>query len=275
MSKKLLFFDIDGTLIAFDGTFPESAKKALKKAQENGHEIFLCSGRNRCQIDPVLAEFGFDGYVTSAGASAEYHGTIIFDSYMEPQKYKELVSYFEKNHMAYIIQCSDKVLMTTKSRDIIRESFRMYRKRMVGDVVFPDQVLDDEPFEFYKTHPNAEKACYFMSDTPVTKIASDLSHIFDVTKMSYNDGTDKNGEITQMGITKAVGMEKMAEHLGLTKEDVIAFGDGPNDFEMMDYAGFSVAMGNAIDELKKSADYVTSDIKEDGILNALKHLNLI
>ena len=74
MSKKILFFDIDGTLIAFDGIFPESAKQALKKAQQNGHEIFLCSGRNRCQIDPVLAEFGFDGYVTSAGADVEYHG---------------------------------------------------------------------------------------------------------------------------------------------------------------------------------------------------------
>lgn len=275
MSKKLLFFDIDGTLIAFDGTFPESAKTALKKAQENGHEIFLCSGRNRCQIDKLLSDFGFDGMVTSAGANVEYHGKVIFDHFMATEDYKKLVSYFEKHQMAYMVQCSDKIVMTVSSRDRIRESFRMYRKRIVGDEVFPSQVLDDDYEGFATKYPNAEKACYFMSDTPVSKIASDLSHMFDVTKMSYNDGTDKNGEITQKGITKAVGMEKMAEYLGLTRDDVIAFGDGQNDFEMMEYAGYAVAMGNAIDALKQRADYITTDVKDDGISHALEYLKLI
>ena len=74
---------------------------------------------------------------------------------------------------------------------------------------------------------------------------------------------------------KVVGIEKMLEHHGITKEEIIAFGDGENDLEMLAFAGVGVAMGNADEEVKEVADYVTTDIDDDGIWNACKHFNLI
>ena len=69
--------------------------------------------------------------------------------------------------------------------------------------------------------------------------------------------------------------KKIVEFLGATREDTIAFGDGPNDFEMIEYAGIGVAMGNASDDLKAKADVITTHIAEDGIYNGMKKLNLI
>ena len=74
---------------------------------------------------------------------------------------------------------------------------------------------------------------------------------------------------------KVVGIEKMLEHYGLTKEEMIAFGDGENDLEMLAFAGIGVAMGNAEEEVKAAADHVTEDIDDEGILKACKHFGLI
>jgi hydroxymethylpyrimidine pyrophosphatase-like HAD family hydrolase len=65
------------------------------------------------------------------------------------------------------------------------------------------------------------------------------------------------------------------DYLHLSKEDVIAFGDGPNDFEMIEFAGTGVAMGNASDDLKELADYITDAVNEDGVYNGMRHFGLI
>ena len=194
---------------------------------------------------------------------------------MEEEAFQTLVEFFETNDMPYVIQCADRMVVTTKNRDRIREIFRIYRKWERGEMVFPAQVIDDDTANYHFTYEDAEKAVYFHSGMELETVQSGLAEYFDVTRLSFQDGTIGSGEVTQKGITKAEGMEAVANHLGLSREDVIAFGDGPNDSEMFDYAGFSVAMGNAIPELKERADYVTTDILEDGIYNALLYLELI
>ena len=77
------------------------------------------------------------------------------------------------------------------------------------------------------------------------------------------------------GINKSYGMEKYLEYVGLTRKDAIAFGDGPNDLDMLSFAETGVAMGNGLEEVKKLADFVTKDINENGIAYALKELGLV
>ena len=77
------------------------------------------------------------------------------------------------------------------------------------------------------------------------------------------------------GINKSYGMEKYLEYVVLTRKDAIAFGDGPNDLDMLSFAETGVAMGNGLEEVKKLADFVTKDINENGIAYALKELGLI
>ena len=74
---------------------------------------------------------------------------------------------------------------------------------------------------------------------------------------------------------KVMGMEQILKFHGISREECIAFGDGENDIEMLQFAGIGIAMGNADPEVKESADYVTADVDEGGVLKALRHYKLI
>ena len=110
---------------------------------------------------------------------------------------------------------------------------------------------------------------------PVRKIRERLSGICDVTESSFETAKDDSGEITCSGINKALGMQKYIVHAGIARQDTIAFGDGPNDFDMLEYAAVGVAMGNAVQALRDIADYVTKKIDEDGVAYAMRELGLI
>ena len=82
-------------------------------------------------------------------------------------------------------------------------------------------------------------------------------------------------DIIPRGSSKQVGIDKIAEYFGIGIDECIAFGDGGNDISMLRHAGIGVAMGNATDEVKQNADYVTTPIDDGGILYALKHFNIL
>lgn len=278
MEQKVIFFDIDGTLINFGGEFPESAKKALVRAKENGHKIFICSGRSKCQIEKRLIDFGFDGYVCAAGAYVEYNGKPIYEHHLTEIQLQKLLSFMNDNDIIYMLQCTDKVVSTKACFDEMIDNFM---KRMKGDMpknisqIFGHQEIDDNILNNYSLYKNAEKVCYYKAGYTYKKVNELIGNEFDVTAMSFKSERDASGEITLAGINKALGMEKVIEYLGKKREDTIAFGDGPNDYEMLEYAGIGVAMGNASDDLKKTADIITSSITDDGIYNGMVKLGLI
>ena len=275
--SKLIFFDIDGTLINFDGEMPQSAINALKKAQANGHKIFICTGRSKCQIEDRLLDIGFDGIVAASGAYTEYHGKVVHTAYMNPDTLKKLLDFFDKNNMVYMLQCSDKIISTTKSFELMKQIFieKLKNRPKSIDKIFAKQLEDDDLLSHYNVYDNAEKACYYLADLSLDEIKNSLSDMFDVTAMSFKDSNDSSGEISQKDITKAYGMQKIIEYLDLSVEDTVAFGDGPNDFEMLEFANIGVAMGNASPALKEKANMITSKITEDGIYNGMKKLGLI
>ena len=96
-----------------------------------------------------------------------------------------------------------------------------------------------------------------------------------MTESSFEAEMNDSGEITCKGINKAHGMQKYLAYAGIAQEDTIAFGDGPNDFDMLEYAAVGIAMGNAVEGLKSRADFVTKGIDEDGIAYALSKWGLI
>ena len=103
---KVIFYDIDGTLIDFDGVMSESTKMALDMAKANGHKIFLCTGRNAIQIYPILLDYGFDGIVSAAGACVSVDGQEIFHNYIEQEQLRKFVNYFKDSKVCYGIQAT-------------------------------------------------------------------------------------------------------------------------------------------------------------------------
>ena len=96
------------------------------------------------------------------------------------------------------------------------------------------------------------------------------------SKYAFYSGFNEYGfDVIPLNYNKAKGIEALINYLGIKKEEVIAIGDGHNDAEMIKYAGLGIAMGNAIDKCKKVADYITSDIDDNGIYNAFKYAGII
>lgn len=269
---KAIFFDIDGTLVNFQGRMPDSTKRALRQVQRNGHRIVICTGRSACQIYPWLLDMKFDGVIAAAGAYVECDGQIIYEHHIEGEVFLAIMDLLESVDASYAAQTKDTILVTTDNKDRLIDRFSAMG--MDGDAVvhFSKSLQIDDQIA---GRNDIEKFAFFDALITTSEIREALSDYCDVTLISLENPTEYAGEIICKGINKSSGIQKYIEYTGITREDTIAFGDSANDIDMIEYAHVGIAMGNAIEELKKRADYVTAGIDEDGIECALKNLGLL
>ncbi len=275
MNTKYVFLDIDGTLVDFKAEIPPSALKALKTAQANGHKMIIASGRPHFIIYKKLLEaVKFDGIIASGGSCVIADGEVIFQSVIEGEALQNIVDYFKKEGIYYILQAKD---ATYVERDFI-------------DVVIPgmlaagySQDLIDSAYSNYTLVEDitkikgAEKMSFFGSPNSPSKISDDLGGRYYV--VDYSVGKIKSstyfGELNNAGVNKATAIEQYIKHVGGSIEDTIAIGDSGNDLEMINFAHIGVAMGNATEPIKAAADFTTTAVDDDGIYNAFVRLGLI
>ena len=271
-TKKAVFFDIDGTLVNFRGQMPQSAKKALLELQRNGHKIILCSGRSRRQMYPFLLELGFDGIVGATGAYVECGNDVVFRHSMSSEEIHIVTGVLDKAGACYSAQAGECMITSAQHRD--RQLARFHA--LLDDAEMIEQIWRHVKItDHMEQMEGIEKFVYYESAWPVQKIREHLPDRFDVTESSFEAAVDDSGEVTSHGINKAYGMQKYLERAGIAREDTIAFGDGPNDFDMLEYAAVGVAMGNAVAALKDRADYIAAGVDEDGVARALQDLGLV
>ncbi len=115
MKQKIVFLDIDGTMVDAAGRIPASTKEALRRAQENGHRLVICSGRSRFQIYDELLDLGFSGIVGAAGAFVEADGKEIYHAYIDEAHGKKSFEYLEKNGFLYCYQADDGIVLNQRS----------------------------------------------------------------------------------------------------------------------------------------------------------------
>lgn len=268
---KVLFFDIDGTLLDFTGVIPDSAIYALEQARKNGHHIAICSGRARFQImDRILA--CADGLIGSTGAYAEVKGEILYEHYMPAEVIREVCDVLKDASAHAIGMSRTTTMMNQDCREYMENNFlNRFNPRKKFERIFGNPIMTDHLENF----ADIQKILYHNSDRGVDEIADRLKKICDVTASSIERKTSDSGEITLRGINKSYGMRRYMEMLNLSSCETVAFGDGPNDFDMIESADIGVVMGNGRDELKEKADFVTKRIDEDGIYYAMKELHLI
>lgn len=269
--SKILFFDIDGTLLDSKGLIPDSARAAMIKARENGHQIVICSGRARFQMTDYILE-NTDGLIACAGALVEKGGKIIHQEFMPDETVRKIQKVLDEAGGEVAYMCEKTLRFKQSCKDYIYDRYgRLGLDEERLKIVVGDAFITEHPEEF----KDYKKVLYYQSNWPVAKVAKALEDICDVTATSFERGVDTSGEISVKGINKAYGMQKYIESQGFSVEDTIAFGDGPNDLDMIEFAHIGVVMGNGIDELKAVADMVTTDVDKDGIANAMRKLNLI
>ncbi|MCI1208546.1 MAG: Cof-type HAD-IIB family hydrolase [Treponema sp.] len=272
MNSKIIFTDIDGTLTDFNGNLPDSAVKALLQAKENGHKIVLCTGRSKFQIPQKLLSLQFNGIVGAAGGFVEYGGRELYHKYIEEKYRKLLADYMDEKNIVFNFQAPDCLVTNGRNKDELRKFFekRKMEKSWIDQIFVKLRVLD--PVWEYKY---SEKALYYEAPVTVAEVNADLAPYFTVVKTSLDNPEEYSGEVGIAGVTKATGMQLLFDALGAKKEDSIAVGDGPNDIEMLEYAGIGIAMGNAQPEVKAVADQITGSVNEDGIYTAFMRNGLI
>jgi Cof subfamily protein (haloacid dehalogenase superfamily) len=261
MEKKLLFIDIDGTL--FDNELDrvhDSTIEALKQISNNPN-IYCCiaSGRSLKSSNEVLNRYPllFDGFVLMNGQIVSLNDKVIYKNPLDKSFINRFVAECQRLDIPYGF-ISNSLSIASSHHPLVVNSFHDFKMEL-------PRILNKEDLEneFYQGFFFDMR--YF---DHFSKLFSD-----DVQFLSWmkNDGAD----IVPKGSSKAVGMEKIRLALNIKRENVYAIGDSTNDIEMVEYAQVGIAMGNAKEELKCVADYVTDSIEKDGLAKALKKYNLI
>ncbi len=269
MNRKLLFFDIDGTLLAggIPGYIPDSAIEALKQAQANGHYIFINTGRTNSILPELIREFPFDGYVCGCGTEVILHGESIYHHELSREVRHSMKNILKETKIQGLFE-GRKFCYFDDREDTFPPIKRICSHYAACGSTNPVRGLDDPDLDFDKfvilTDKNSNVALF------KEKIKEHFHYI-------QREETNPYGfaEIVPKGCTKATGIDYLVEYLDASLDDCYVFGDSTNDLPMLEHVKNSVAMGNSYPEVLRKTAYVTTPIDRDGIKNALKHFGLI
>lgn len=263
-NKKIVFFDIDDTIYSHKLGVTEKTRVAIKKLRENGHLAFICTGRSRAMIFPFIVDVGFDGIIAGAGTYAEYDNEVIMRYDMD----EEVVA----KHVRLLRQCGFKAVpeghdyLYYESMDTWDDTY----KSVYG--LFMEHIGDA-----MKEIPSDERGMCAAKISSVFTKESDYNKAIEIFGEDYTVVNHGNFllELIPNGFSKAEGIKKVIELLGISYEHTYAIGDSMNDYEMLQFVKHGIAMGNSDERIQQIADYVTDTIENEGVYKALTHFGLI
>lgn len=273
--SKLVFFDIDGTLMTPRNQLPESTKLAIEKLKEQGHIPILSTGRPPKMLEAVAKELEIKNYIALNGQYIVVDGEPIYANILPTDALEELIEASYKRGDRTFLLTEDRVIGNTFMSEMMEPEFLTYVYKHLSEV--PTEVM----LKLFKhmTEKPLKREVYENEDILMAFVnageENDAFYQAEFPDLHFTRATPLLGEAIMKGSHKAVGMEHILTHFEMKKEDTVAFGDSLNDIEMLEFAAVGVAMGNGRDELKAIADHVTADVEEDGIYKGLKHLGLI
>lgn len=263
--KKLLFFDIDGTILTqgTDRYVPDSVKTSVQALQERGHLCFINTGRTMSEIQENISGIGFDGFVCGCGTYISFHGDILFSRHLPLSLADSVIEDLNRCKLEWVLEGSDKLYYSTLP----------YTTR-IGD--FRRDYTGDFAHAACDISPSARGLCYDKFCLCITK-DSDFQTFYHKYQKTFTfiDRGRQFYEVVPSGYSKASGIQFLMEHFKIPREDTIALGDSTNDLPMLEFAGYSIAMKDSAQEVLEVADYVTDTVEQDGVQKALQDLDLI
>lgn len=279
MGRKLVFVDIDGTLLTERQQVPDSAQDACRAAARRGHLLFLCSGRSKPEIYPWLFHLGFQGLVGGGGSFAELRGATLFAHLLDSAHVRRISSYFDRHRIDYVWQSPDGLNPTSGF-------VRRFASLHGGDDERATSASSSDwaPYvrllagALHSGLPDAASKATFICPTDATIHLADVRHDLagqaDVLRGSLDSLGPDNGDLLIPGVDKGTAIVDVCRALGVDVADTIGIGDSENDLAMLRTAGTGVAMGNGHRNVKEIADLVTDPIDRDGLAHAFERLGL-
>ncbi len=273
---KYIFLDIDMTLYSpVLGDTPQSAREAIRQARENGSKVFLCTGRSLAECAKYLG-YDVDGFIFGAGSMIYADKKRIYDHPLNKEDDKKLRKIIQDAGLGYAAEGSAGAYADEMGYAIVSRYFNggdgtkeELVKSAMANGCYP---------EIYE-HPDDSvyKICAFTKekDYDFEQLRKQLPDPYELTVTIRDPKFHEGCEITDGRITKATGIQRVLEYYGSDMTQAVAIGDSENDISMLKACGMGIAMGNAFEHVKEVADYVTTDILDDGIKNAFQYIGVI
>lgn len=258
---KAIFFDVDGTLLSFNThTVPQSAIDAIHAVQQKGIKVIIATGRI-LNLAKSIEGIAFDGYITLNGAHCSTTDGKVIGATPIPRKELEALLDYEENvqHFAFTFMLENDIYINTQDNDRVRLLSEMVEVP-IPPVADMHSLLDEEVFQLN----------LYIDEAVGQEVMREA-----LTGCELSRWHPLFADANLKGINKRVGIEAFLQHYGIDQSETMAFGDGGNDIEMLKFVGTGVAMGNAGNEVKAIADYVTDSVDDNGIANALRHFGVI
>lgn len=276
--KKVIFLDVDGTLVDYKGNLPSSAVNAIQQARKNGHLVYICTGRSKAEVYDELWNISLDGMIGGNGAYVESQGEVIMHQHYSEQQCKDVVDWLGNRGIEFFLECNSGLY---GSKDFEEQAKPFVQQYALGKgetdamswdtrTAFPEMIFGEN---LYRDDVN--KISFLLHNYQDYVDAKDKFQDLKAGTWGGVGETALFGDLGVKDIDKGVAIHRLLDHLHMSLEDTIAFGDAKVDIPMITLCKIGVAMGNGGEEIKQAADYITDAVEEDGLYHAFKHFNLI
>ncbi len=275
--NKILFIDVDGTLVDYEGRIPESAVSAIRAARKNGHRVYICTGRSKAEVYAPLWDIGLDGMIGGNGSYVEDRENVLMHKLITADQCRRIVDWLHGRGLEFYLESNNGLFASEHFENAALPAIRLYSKRkerpdadeLTVRSIFPDMIFDGD---LYRDDLN--KVSFILSSY---QDFLDAKAAFpDLAAGTWGGRGEEAlfGDLGVKGIDKASAVHALIDYLGADIADTIAFGDAKVDIPMFECCAFSVCMGSGGPEAKAAADYVTDDVERDGLYKAFRHLGL-
>ncbi len=274
---KIIFLDVDGTLVDYENRLPDSAVTAIRAARAKGHRVYLCTGRSKAEVYPNLWEIGLDGMIGGNGSYVEDHGHVVMHQMLTAEQCRRVVDWLHARGLEFYLESNNGLFASERFETAAQPALLEYTRRKGGNTegltvraMMPDMIYGGE---LYRDDVN--KISFLLgSYQDHLDSARDFPDLQPGTWGGKGE-TALFGDLGVKDITKAHAVRALLDYLGADGADTIGFGDAKVDVPLLQACAFGVAMGNGGEEIKAAADYVTDDVERDGLYKAFAHLDLL
>ncbi|MBB6671543.1 Cof-type HAD-IIB family hydrolase [Cohnella nanjingensis] len=257
MAYKIVFFDIDGTLLDEEKQVPQDAAEAIRALKANGIEPVIATGRAPYFFKPLAEQLGIDSFVSLNGAYVVYKGKEVHQRHIPMTDLEQLVRLAEGRGHALVFQGKESFHTNQAEHAAVFASVNSLKVDQPG--YNPDFWRSEGIYQVF-LHCERHEEQGYIETLPDLRFIRWHANAMDVLPRTGS---------------KAEGIQALLDALRLTPADAVAFGDGLNDKEMLKLVGLGIAMGNSNEELLPFADYVTSNVDEGGVRNGLVYAGCI
>lgn len=264
IAYRAIALDLDGTLTNHDKEVTPITRQALMRAQKDGAHIILASGRPTYGIAPIADHLEIDKY---NGYVLSYNGGKIVNWQTKEELYSNhlpnnvipiLYNYAKENGYALLGYAGKEIITEMPDNKYVKEESRINKMeiRKVDNLL---ESLESNPTKLLMT---GDASLMIKAEEELAEIVGNRMDVFRSAPFFI--------ELVPKGIDKAQSLNRLLELIGLSTNDMIAFGDGYNDLSMLKLAGVGVAMANAVPEVRAEADFITKSNEEDGVAFAIE-----